>query len=187
MDEQIQKEVNDQPSEKSAAFQGLFTQDMRTFTVVGVIIFLLLSNLLLAFEVIEPFDDDEDDEPNGGNSGVTPREQVIEELTVFQSYTLIQNNTNNSRFVILDVRAASDYAKGRIPGAINIDFFNDSYDVFLSILDRNLTYLVYCDGGGISSIVLDDMEALGYMEAYHMLNGFDRWKELGYDVEGGDS
>lgn len=170
----------DTPSRPPDVRQGLIP-------FILVIFVLILSNIYFALAYFEDDDGDGDHDPNGGNGTVEPREQIIENLTVYQSYTLIQNNTNNSRFVIIDVRAASDYNTDRIPGAINIDFFNDSYESYLSILDKNLTYLVYCYGGAISSLVQDDMEAMGYMEAYRMLNGIERWKELGYEVEGGDS
>jgi rhodanese-related sulfurtransferase len=154
---------------------------------VVIILLLILSNIMFAMEYFEDDDDDEGEDTGDNGNTTQPREQIIGEFTVFQSYEFIQNNTNNSRFVLIDVRAASDFNAERIHGAINIDYFDESYDDYVRILDRNLTYLLYCDGGGISSLVQDDMEALGYLEVYHMLNGIDRWKELGYETEGGDS
>jgi len=150
---------------------------------IVVIIILILSNIYLALIYIQNNDGDDETDPNGGDGKVIPGTPIRENLTVLQSYELIQNNSNNSGFVIMDVRTPADYRSSHIPGAINLDYFNDSFEFYLGIFDKNLTYLVYCDGGGISGIALDHMETIGYMEIYHILNGFERWKELGYEVE----
>jgi len=160
---------------------------VRMAPFIAVIIILILSNIFFALAYIQDDDGDDDPDPGGGNGAVTPGTPIRGNITVLQSYELIQNNTNNSGFVILDVRTPTDYRASRIPGAINLDYFNDSFEFYLGIFDKNLTYLVYCDGGGISSLALDHMETIGYMKIYHMLNGFERWKELGYEVEGEDS
>lgn len=152
---------------------------------VLIIILLILSNIFFGLTYLED-DDDDDPDPDDGN-GVEPRTPIRANLTVLQSYNFILNNTNNTAFVIIDVRPPSDYEAGHIPGAIHLDYFNDSFERYIAIFDKNHTYLVYCFGGQITTHALDYMEAVGYSELYHLLNGFDRWKELGYEVEGGDS
>jgi len=187
MDEQTPQNTTKARSESSSDHTGSPGARQRLVPFILVIIVLFFSNIFFALAYFEYDDGDGDTDPNGGNGTVEPRDQVFGELTVYQSYQLIQNNTNTTGLVIMDVRPPTDFSEGHIPGAINLNYFNESFDIFIRILDRNLTYLVYCDGGGISAFALEDMEALGYMEGYNILNGFDRWKELGYDVEGGDS
>jgi len=159
--------------------------DTKVLGLMVVVIILILSNVFFALAYLEEFDDDDDDEHENGEQ--PDRTQVIENITVFQAYSLMENNTNNPHLVILDVRIPDNYANGHIPRAVNIDFFNDTFEVFLSIFDKNLTYLVYCDGDGLSGLTIEIMKNMGFMEVYLILNGFTRWKELGYEVEEGNS
>ena len=110
---------------------------------------------------------------------------IYENITVQQSHSLILNNTNNSGFVVLDVRTPREFADEHIPGALNLDFFNESFDDILSILDTNRTYLVYCGVGGRSGQSLAMMKELEFKEVYNMVGGLSKWKEEGFEtVEG---
>jgi rhodanese-related sulfurtransferase len=154
--------------------------------IVVIIILALFNGGLVALYLSEVGDDDGGEHTDNGNGGTETREPIIQELTVFQAYTMIQNNTNytnNTDFHIIDVRPPDDYNEGHILGAINLDYFNETFEEYLFMLDKNDTYLLYCDSGLLSGVVLDEMEDLRFMEVYNILKGFDRWKELGYDVE----
>ena len=110
---------------------------------------------------------------------------IYENITVQQSHSLILNNTNNSGFVLLDVRTPEEFADGYIEGAINLDYFNESFSDVLGILDTNKTYLVYCGVGGRSGQSLAMMKELEFKEVYNMVGGLSKWKEEGFEtVEG---
>ena len=102
--------------------------------------------------------------------------QIIENITPQETYTLMQENQENPEFVIIDVRTPEEFAEGHIEGAINIDFYSETFQDELDILDKNKTYLIYCRSGGRSGSALDIMEALNFREVYNMTGGIIQWK-----------
>jgi uncharacterized repeat protein (TIGR02543 family) len=109
-------------------------------------------------------------------------EQVIEDITPAEAYTLILDNEQNLNFIILDVRTPEEYASSYIEDAINLDYFSPTFTEVLSRLAKNKTYLVYCKSGGRSAFTRDIMSDLGFREVYNMLGGITQWKAEGYPV-----
>ena len=110
---------------------------------------------------------------------------IFENVTVQGAHSLIQNNTNNSNFVVLDVRTPEEFSDERIQGAVNLDYFNESFSAVLGILDKNKTYLIHCRSGTRSGFALEVMKELEFWEVYNMLGGIVQWKEEGFEtVEG---
>jgi rhodanese-related sulfurtransferase len=103
--------------------------------------------------------------------------QIIEDITTDQASTLIEENQNNPDFVILDVRTPAEFDSGHIENAINIDYYSDTFQDELDSLDKDKTYLIYCEVGGRSKDALAIMKELGFMEAYNMLGGINQWKK----------
>ncbi|MFC1910316.1 rhodanese-like domain-containing protein [Chloroflexota bacterium] len=73
--------------------------------------------------------------------GTAPAYKVISAQT---AYDMIQDNKDNSDFVILDVRTPDEFNSGHIAGAIMIDINSPNFKAKLSEIDRNKIYLVYC-------------------------------------------
>ena len=48
---------------------------------------------------------------------------------------------------LVDVRTASEYAEGHIPGAVNIDVFSSDFAEKISALDKERTVALYCRSG----------------------------------------
>jgi len=159
------------------------TADSRMLVLLVVLVILVLSNILTAYIALTDDDEDEHDDDNGHTNGDEPktRTPVIEDISVKGAFDLIQAMKGNTSFTVIDVRTMEEYDDGHIRGALNFDIREDNFEPTIRILDRNLSYLVYCKSGGRSG------QARDLMEIYHMLNGFERWKELGYEVEGEDS
>jgi rhodanese-related sulfurtransferase len=91
-------------------------------------------------------------------------------------YDKLRANTN---FVILDVRSAAEFEKGRIPGAINIDINSLNFSNQVSALDKNKTYLVNCAVGMRSARACKKMESMGFTNLFDLAPGFDGWKKAG--------
>ncbi len=106
--------------------------------------------------------------------------QIIEDITPLEAFALIQQNQGNSDFVIIDVRTPEEFSEGYIEGAINIDFYSETFPDELNILDKNKTYLIYCLIGGRSGSALDIMEELNFREAYNMTGGIIQWQAEGF-------
>ena len=104
---------------------------------------------------------------------------TIEDITPQEALTLIQNNRNNSDFVIIDVRTREEFTAGHIENAANIDFYAETFRDMLNNLDKNKTYLIYCRSGARSGSTLDIMAELNFQEVHNISGGMIAW-----DVEG---
>ena len=81
--------------------------------------------------------------------------------------------------VVLDVRTASEFAAGHLPGAINLDFRGRDFGKRLGALDTNKVYLVYCASGGRSAKACGDMGRRNFTKLYNLLGGFRAWEKAG--------
>jgi len=79
--------------------------------------------------------------------------------------------------VVLDVRTPEEVSKGKIPGAVNIDFNSADFEKNIAALDKTKTYFVYCAKGGRSSQAVDQMSAAGFSKLYNLTDGIGGWKE----------
>jgi len=104
--------------------------------------------------------------------------QVFEELDAIQSDSLIQSNSDNPGFVILDVRKPSEYNPQHLEGAINRNYYDNDFQEQIDSLDKNKTYLIHCKAGGRSSGAFDIMFDLGFQEVYNMKGGINAWKAV---------
>lgn len=106
--------------------------------------------------------------------------QIIEDVTPQEAYTSIQENQDNPDFVIIDVRTPEEFTEGYIEGAINIDFYSETFADELDILDKNKTYLIYCRSDNRSGRALPLMEELNFREVYNMTGGIIAWNAEGF-------
>ena len=104
---------------------------------------------------------------------------TTKDITPQEAFTLIQKNQNNPDFVIIDVRTPEEFAGEHIEQATNIDFYSETFRDTLNALDKNKTYLIYCQVGGRSSSALDIMAELNFKEVYNILGGINQWKAEG--------
>lgn len=90
------------------------------------------------------------------------------------------------RVKILDVREPSEFAAGRLPGAINIprgvlEFQIGSHPALGA--DKNAEILVYCLSGGRSALAVESLKKLGYGQAVSLAGGFKAWSEAGQPID----
>ena|SRR5436190_20783112 len=89
----------------------------------------------------------------------------------------------NTNIVILDVRSAAEFQKGRIGGATNIDISSLRFEEKVGALDKSKTYVVNCAVGMRSARACRKLEGLGFKELYDLAPGFDGWKKAGRPFE----
>src|SRR6185312_10463469 len=75
---------------------------------------------------------------------------------------------------ILDVREASEYAAGAIPGAVSIPL--PDLRARLAELDPATTVLVHCKGGYRSSCAASILQSAGFPAVVNLTGGFDAWQ-----------
>ncbi len=89
----------------------------------------------------------------------------------------------NHDFVILDVRTEKEFSSGHIKGAINIDIRqSDAFDK-IDKLDHKAKYIVYCRTNRRSKAAVDYMADKGFINIFHMMDGFAGWAENGLPIE----
>jgi len=115
-----------------------------------------------------------------GNSAVS--DQISEDILVIDAHQMIQENTDNENFIILDTRTAGEYSRGHLQNTVFIDFSSPSFKGEIEKLDRNKKYIIYCHSGGRSKTTLNLMKKLGFKEAYNMIGGIVAWSKAGYEL-----
>lgn len=117
-----------------------------------------------------------------GCAGQSGGESIVQDVDVVAAHGLIQNNSDNPDFVILDVRTPAEFADGFIKNAVNIDFNSPTFRDDADQLDRNKTYLVYCRSGNRSASASAILEELGFKDVYNMTGGIQDWEDQGLPV-----
>ena len=87
---------------------------------------------------------------------------------------LITDGDPNNDPIIISVRKAEDYAKGHIPGAVNIAFTGIAKKENLQKLDPDKQIVVYCYTGRTGSQATAILNVLGY-DAKNLLWGMSGW------------
>lgn len=77
--------------------------------------------------------------------------------------------------VILDVRTPGETARGIIDGAIEIDYRQPDFADKIKALDKNKTYLVYCQSGGRSARAAELLAEQGFPSLYNLADGYRAW------------
>lgn len=109
--------------------------------------------------------------------------QKINDLTPEEAMNLINENSGNSNFVVIDVRTAGEYSSGRlVENAVLLDIYSPDFISKVESLDKDKVYLIYCRTGSRSSAALDLFRRLGFKEAYNLLGGIMYWQELGFEI-----
>ena len=82
--------------------------------------------------------------------------------------------------VILDVRTPVEYEMSHIPGAVNVNVQDESFEDMVAALDPNKTYIVHCTknpAGGRSSRALETLQRLDFKNLYSLEGGYVAWKD----------
>ncbi len=83
--------------------------------------------------------------------------------------------------IIVDVRAPKELSVGKIPNALNINFFETNFDAEIAKLDKSKPIMVYCAGGFRSAEAAKKLQSLGFKEIYDLEGGFDVYQAKGLD------
>jgi molybdopterin/thiamine biosynthesis adenylyltransferase/rhodanese-related sulfurtransferase len=81
--------------------------------------------------------------------------------------------------VIVDVREASEWEQGYIPGAHHVSKSYIEQDIEGLAPDRQVPLILYCAGGIRSLFAAQTLQAMGYTDVASMSGGFQAWKSEG--------
>jgi rhodanese-related sulfurtransferase len=86
------------------------------------------------------------------------------------------------KVILLDVRTANEYSRGKIMNGINLPVDEVSCKIESVIPDKEATVYVYCLSGSRSVHIVDAMIKLGYKYVFNLTNGLLAWKAKGYPM-----
>jgi len=88
----------------------------------------------------------------------------------------------HERFLLIDVREESEFAKDHLPGAIHIGKGVIERDIERQVPDLNAPLVLYCGGGFRSALAADNLQKMGYTNVISMDGGIRSWREKNYPL-----
>jgi len=89
------------------------------------------------------------------------------------------------KFLLVDVRQESEYAKDHLPGAIHLGKGIIERDVEERVPDLSTPLVLYCGGGFRSALAADNLQKMGYTNVLSIDGGIRGWREKGFPLTKG--
>ena len=96
----------------------------------------------------------------------------IPEVTVDQVMEMMESRTD---VILVDVREESEWAAGRIRGAIHMGKGVIERDIEQTNPDVETVLVLYCGGGYRSALAAESLHRMGYVYAVSMVGGWKAW------------
>jgi len=89
------------------------------------------------------------------------------------------------KFLLVDVREESEFAKDHLPGAIHLGKGVIERDIEERSPDVNTPMVLYCGGGYRSALAADNLQKMGYTNVLSMDGGIRGWRGKGLPLTKG--
>jgi rhodanese-related sulfurtransferase len=86
------------------------------------------------------------------------------------------------KFLLVDVREESEFAKDHLPGAIHLGKGIIERDIEARVANLDAEIVLYCGGGFRSALAADNLQKMGYTNVISMDGGIREWREKGYPL-----
>jgi len=86
------------------------------------------------------------------------------------------------RYILLDVREASEWARGHLPGAHHLSRGVLERDIEKAVPEKDTPILLYCGGGYRSALSADNLQKMGYTNVASLEGGCRSWIARGLPV-----
>jgi len=93
-----------------------------------------------------------------------------------------QKLDHGEKFLLVDVREESEFAKDHLPGAIHLGKGVIERDVEARVPDVKTPVILYCGGGFRSALAADNLQKMGYTNVLSMDGGVREWREKNYPM-----
>ena len=100
----------------------------------------------------------------------------IRELTVDDVKAKLDRG---EKFLLVDVREESEYAKDHLPKSIHLGKGVIERDIEARVPDTSTPLILYCGGGFRSALAADNLQKMGYTDVLSMDGGIREWREKG--------
>lgn len=86
------------------------------------------------------------------------------------------------KFLLVDVREESEFAKDHLPGAIHLGKGVIERDIEARVPDLGAEMILYCGGGFRSALAADNLQKMGYTHVISMDGGIRGWREKSFPL-----
>jgi rhodanese-related sulfurtransferase len=86
------------------------------------------------------------------------------------------------KFVLIDTREDSEWARGHLPGAVHMCRGHIERDIEKAVPNKDETIVLYCGGGFRSALAAESLQKMGYTKVISMDGGWRAWTESNYPV-----
>ena len=110
---------------------------------------------------------------------VNDAKKHVKEVTVDDVKAMLDRG---EKFVLIDVREESEFAKDHLPGAIHLGKGVIERDIEQRVPDTNTPLVLYCGGGFRSALAADALQKMGYTNVISMDGGMRDWRARQYPL-----
>ena len=103
----------------------------------------------------------------------------IKEVTIDDVKAMLDRG---DKFVLVDVREESEFAKDHLPGAIHLGKGVIERDIEQAVSDTKTPLVLYCGGGFRSALAADNLQKMGYTNVLSMDGGVRDWRAKQYPM-----
>ena len=103
-----------------------------------------------------------------------------DEISVISDYQFIEIQDND--YTLVDVRTTEEYESGHIQNAINIDFYSESFEKEILLLNKSSSIILYCRTQNRSTKTANFLKENGYMDITIIEGGINSWVKNGNDL-----
>ena len=86
------------------------------------------------------------------------------------------------KFLLVDVREESEFAKDHLPGAVHLGKGIIERDIEARVPQFDTEMVLYCGGGFRSALAADNLQKMGYTKVISMDGGIRGWREKNYPL-----
>ena len=113
---------------------------------------------------------------------VNDAKSKVKETTVDE---VKQKLDDGEKFLLVDVREESEFAKDHLPGAIHLGKGVIERDIETRVPDEKTPMILYCGGGFRSAMAAENLQKMGYTNVLSMDGGVREWREKGFPFSKG--
>jgi rhodanese-related sulfurtransferase len=106
----------------------------------------------------------------------------VKEVTVDDVKVMLDRG---EKFLLVDVREESEFAKDHLPAAIHLGKGVIERDIEQRVPDTGAKLVLYCGGGFRSALAADNLQKMGYTNVMSMDGGIRVWREKQYPLTTG--
>jgi rhodanese-related sulfurtransferase len=110
---------------------------------------------------------------------VNDAKSKVKETTVDE---VKQKLDDGEKFLLVDVREESEFAKDHLPGAIHLGKGVIERDIETRVPDEKNPMILYCGGGFRSAMAAENLQKMGYTNVLSMDGGVREWREKKYPM-----